>query len=63
MGKGQVDGSLEVHKEQNAVATTENIVNFMQRDPVDLILHIGDIAYAMGYQSGVRLSLSLSSHF
>lgn len=38
--------------EQNAVATTENIVNFMAQNELDLVLHIGDISYAMGYQSG-----------
>jgi len=52
MGKGQVDGSLEVHLEQNAVATTQNIINFMSQNELDLVLHIGDISYAMGYQSG-----------
>jgi len=52
LGKGETDGSLEqfpVWEEFPAINTTKNVLNVL--DETDLILHIGDISYAVGYSA------------
>eukprot|EP01116_Phalansterium_solitarium_P017202 TRINITY_DN4173_c0_g1_i1.p1 TRINITY_DN4173_c0_g1~~TRINITY_DN4173_c0_g1_i1.p1 ORF type:complete len:586 (-),score=221.07 TRINITY_DN4173_c0_g1_i1:325-2025(-) len=49
MGKGEVDGSLEHWEELPALNTTKNVYALVEQ--LDLVLHIGDIAYAVGYST------------
>jgi len=49
MGKGEEDGSFEHWEEVPSLNTTKNV--YSQINFIDLILHIGDIAYAVGYSS------------
>lgn len=51
MGNGQVDGSIQHWEEQPSLNTTANILS--ELDDTDLILHIGDISYAVGYAAEV----------
>ena len=55
MGKGEIDGSLEHWEEQsNSVNTTKSVIG--EVDNIDMVLHIGDISYAVGYSSQVKES-------
>lgn len=49
MGKGEEDGSEEHWEERPSLNTTRNVLALV--DETDLVLHIGDIAYAVGYSS------------
>jgi len=52
MGKGESDGSLEqfpVWEEFPALNTTKNVINVL--DSTDMLLHIGDISYAVGFSA------------
>jgi hypothetical protein len=52
LGKAQPDNSLEqfpVWEETPAINTTRNVLSYIEE--TDLILHIGDIAYAVGYSA------------
>jgi hypothetical protein len=49
MGKAEVDGSDEHWEEYPSINTTDNVINRLNQ--IDLVLHIGDIAYAVGYGS------------
>lgn len=51
MGKGEVDGSVEHWEEQPSLNTTQNMVSLVSSGSMDLVLHIGDISYAVGYAS------------
>jgi len=49
MGKAEQDGSLEHWEENPSLNTTRNVL--AQIDEIDLVLHIGDISYAVGYSA------------
>jgi hypothetical protein len=50
MGKGEEDHSLEHWPfEDSSLNTTKHVIE--QIDEIDLVLHIGDISYAVGYSS------------
>jgi len=49
MGKGEVDGSEEHWLEKPSLQTTANILSILEE--INLVLHIGDISYAVGYSS------------
>ncbi len=52
MGKGEEDHSLEHWPwEDPSLNTTKHVIE--QIDEIDLVLHIGDISYAVGYSSEV----------
>ena len=53
MGNGQPDNSWQVNENApSAWNTTQRVLS--QIDETDVVLHIGDISYAMGYASVVR---------
>ena len=49
MGKGEIDGSAEHWPEPNSINMTDNVYALSKIDDVDLVVHVGDIAYAVGY--------------
>lgn len=49
MGKGERDGSEEHWNESPSLNTTDQIIAII--DDIDLVLHIGDISYAVGYSA------------
>lgn len=70
LGHGETDGSMEIKEEMPSLATTRKLLEL--ENDARFFLHIGDISYADGYSSQVRLlgvfsfplsSLSLSSSF
>ena len=56
MGHGAFDDTIQVLKlEQPAIETTNNLIRVM--DSHDLLLHIGDLSYANGYEPIVGVFL------
>ena len=54
MGHGEFDDTRQVlHHEQASINTTKNLIKEM--DTHDLILDVGDISYADGYESVVSI--------
>ena len=54
MGVGQVDQSMQVyHDQQAALDTMRRVLN--QINQINLVLQLGDISYARGYASVVRM--------
>jgi len=51
LGKGEMDGSLEHWEEVPSLNTTKNVLAKVNNEGFDLVLHIGDIAYAVGYSA------------
>jgi len=51
MGKAEVDGSEEHWEEYPSLNTTNNVLDILDSQGLDLVLHIGDIAYAVGFES------------
>jgi len=49
MGKASIDGSLEHWEEFPSLNTTRNVISKLNE--IDLVLHIGDISYAVGYEA------------
>lgn len=49
MGKGQKDGTQVHWQQEPSLNTTNNILNKLNE--TDLILHIGDISYAVGFSA------------
>jgi hypothetical protein len=49
MGKAEVDDALEHWEEIPSLKTTRHMIEL--RDELDLVLHIGDISYAVGYSA------------
>eukprot|EP00698_Gefionella_okellyi_P012731 TRINITY_DN3448_c0_g1_i1.p1 TRINITY_DN3448_c0_g1~~TRINITY_DN3448_c0_g1_i1.p1 ORF type:complete len:576 (+),score=64.75 TRINITY_DN3448_c0_g1_i1:121-1728(+) len=49
MGKGEVDGSMEHWQEIPSLNTTSYVQKEVQENNHTLVVHIGDIAYAVGY--------------
>ena len=49
LGFGQQDGSLQHWGEQPSLNTTDMIGARLEPDDIHLVLHIGDISYAVGY--------------
>jgi len=49
MGKAAKDGTQEHWEEEPSLNTTENVIKHLNE--IDLVLHIGDIAYAVGYSA------------
>ena len=53
LGHGEFDDSRQVLKlEQPSINTTKHLIDEM--DKHDLVLHVGDISYADGYEPIVR---------
>ena len=54
LGHGEFDDSRQVLKlEQPSINTTRHLINEMSRH--DLVLHVGDLSYADGYEPIVRI--------
>lgn len=51
MGQTQPDGSLEPSEQPPSLDTTANLINIVESSHVDFVLHVGDLAYANGYQA------------
>jgi hypothetical protein len=49
MGRHELDGSDEHWRSPGAYSTTENVIKNLPG--TQLILHIGDISYAVGYSA------------
>jgi len=49
MGKAEIDESLQHWPEIPSINTTKRIEELVNSDSVDIVMHIGDISYAVGY--------------
>ena len=63
MGKAEVDGSEEHWEEYPSLNTTNNVLDILNSQGLDLVLHIGDIAYAVGFESQVSFHLYHINNF
>lgn len=54
MGTGQYDDSMQAKEQQQPALNTTRLV-MGQLNQTDFVLHVGDISYAEGYASVVRV--------
>jgi phosphodiesterase/alkaline phosphatase D-like protein len=55
MGNGMVDGSLQHWEQQASLDTTRQIYKHI--NDTDVLFHIGDISYAVGYAGEVHTDM------
>ena len=61
MGHGVPDNTLQVEKlEQASLNTTKNV--YSEINETDLIVHIGDLSYAVGYSAQVKFFNLFNMH-